>query len=372
MGHVIPVEAEASLTEAADMFEFMDATAIVDDAGFLVRVNQAFLDMFGCNARADVLGQSLGDLFFPGTGQSGPEQSLAVGETWRGILFGRAMDGAAVPAEVTVRVAPGGRRLWAFRSATEGLKVQRRARVRMLEQAEVAARLADIDRMKREFVSNVSHELRTPLAAITAYAEFLEEALESPEPRDSALYVHEIQVAARHLQEIIDDLLDFSIHERSKVKLSVEEIDLTSLVEGACATWGDRARDAGIVLERGCTDAPISVAADPRHMGHVVRHLLSNAIKFTPRGGRVRVEERRVGDEAWITVTDTGIGVSDPQLERVFDAFYQVDGSSTRARGGLGLGLAVCRALVLAHHGRIEIQSRPGEGSCFKVVLPAA
>lgn len=372
MGHDVQVESAERNAWSSEVFDFMDATAILDAEGRILQLNRAFLEMFGCVADRSLTGRSMQALFFPGTRGPVTGTHLEAGQNWRGILFGQARNGAAVPTEVTVRVTTDGRQVWAFRCAAEGLKVQRRTRVRILEQAEVAGRLADLERMKQEFVSNVSHELRTPLAAITAYAEFLEDSMQGAEMRDQALYVHEIQVAARHLQEIIDDLLDFSSHERSTLKLSVEEIDLTSLVEGACATWGDRARDAGIELERSGTPEPIAVAADPLHMGHVVRHLLSNAIKFTPRGGKVRVEERRVGDEAWITVSDTGIGVEDSQLAHLCDAFYQVDGSSTRSRGGLGLGLTVCRALVLAHQGRIEIQSRPGEGSTIKVVLPAA
>ncbi len=372
MGHDVQIESAERFTAASEVFDFMDATAIMDAEGTILQVNRAFLEMFGCEGARSIVGCSLQALFFPGVRGPVTGSRLEAGQNWRGILFGQARNGSAVPTDVTIRMAADGRQVWAFRCAAEGLKVQRRTRVRILEQAEVAGRLADLDRMKKEFVSNVSHELRTPLAAITAYAEFLEDAMNGTEFRDQSMYVHEIQVAARHLQEIIDDLLDFSSHERSTVKLSVEEIDLTSLVEGACATWGDRARDAGIVLERSETPEPIAVAADPLHMGHVVRHLLSNAIKFTPRGGKVRVEERRVGDEAWITVSDTGIGVEQTQLEHLCDAFYQVDGSSTRSRGGLGLGLTVCRALVLAHQGRIEIQSRPGEGSTIKVVLPAA
>jgi signal transduction histidine kinase len=242
----------------------------------------------------------------------------------------------------------------------------------VVEHIEEARRSKEVERLKQDLLNTASHELRTPIATIVGYAEFLEDGLGGELSPEGRVYVHEIQEGAGRLRRIVDDIIDFARVEAGTFHIVRQEADLGALVRGEVASMMPLAQRGQLTLSCRLPDAPVRARIDPQRVGQVLLNLVGNALKFTKAGGRVDVELAVREAEAVITVRDTGIGVQDEHLPRLFDKFYQVDPSSTREYGGAGLGLAVSKALVEAHGGKIGVASRPGEGSEFYFTLPLA
>ena len=228
--------------------------------------------------------------------------------------------------------------------------------------------LLQADRRKDEFLATLAHELRNPLAPLRTGLELLRRWNE----RDDAgatLGMMERQV--RHLVRMVDDLLDISRISRGKVELDRRRIDLVHEVRVAAEAMQATYEGAGRTLSIDLTPSPLMVLADAMRVTQVLGNLLSNALKFTPEGGHVRVCLAREGDEAVLCVRDDGIGIASDHLEQIFASFMQVDTSLERGQSGLGLGLAVAKELVSMHGGRIQAGSGGlGEGSEFMVRLP--
>jgi len=235
-----------------------------------------------------------------------------------------------------------------------------------LEQARLAAEAAS--RAKSTFLANMSHELRTPLNAILGYAELIAEESEADgeAPSDD---IARIQRAGRHLLEVISDILDLSKIEADKLDVHPEHFELAPMLAEVVETVGPamQRRDNTLVFA-----PPARLGAmrsDPVRLRQVLLNVLSNAAKFT-QGGTVTLEAQRRGGRIRFVVRDTGIGMTSEQAERVFDAFHQVDGSTTRQAGGTGLGLTISRRLCQLLGGDIFVASEPGRGSQFTIDLP--
>jgi PAS domain S-box-containing protein len=229
-------------------------------------------------------------------------------------------------------------------------------------------KLTEVDKMKTEFLQNISHELRTPLSIIIAYAESLRDPTLSPESRDDFLGI--VAENGQRLLELINDLLDLSKLEVSNTMLVVS---LTHVHDVIRAIWPvaeveARRKEIELTFKPGY-EVPVSYV-DSKRIQQVLNCLVQNAIKFTESGGRVSVSTRRLEDQVWIQVSDTGAGIPADQITHIFDAFRQLDGSSTRRWGGLGIGLAMAKHIVELHDGRIWVKSEEGKGSTFTVVLP--
>ncbi len=226
-----------------------------------------------------------------------------------------------------------------------------------------------LSEMRRDFVANVSHELKTPLAAIRGYAETLREA--ALDDRERAVgFVDRILQHSQRLQALLDDLLTLSRLESPPPGTERRPVDLGRLAERALDLVAQQAagREVQLVL------APAEVApvvGDPWALERLALNLLDNAIKYNRRGGQVRVSVRRAGPEVLLEVTDTGIGIPADALPRIFERFYRVDKGRSRGEGGTGLGLAIVKHAAQSHGGRVEVQSTVGEGSVFRVFLPA-
>jgi signal transduction histidine kinase len=230
-------------------------------------------------------------------------------------------------------------------------------------------RLLDADRRKDEFLATLAHELRNPLAPIRNGLYLLRIADRASETAEQARAMLERQV--RHLVRLVDDLLDVSRITRGKLEMRHEPVELAAIV-GAAVETSQPAIDAG--GHRLAVDLPpevLTLNADPVRIAQVLANLLNNAAKYTPAGGDIRLGVRRDDDAAVISVRDSGVGIPQHMLERVFDMFTQVDAAS--AHGGLGIGLTLARRLVELHGGSIEARSAgAGEGSEFVVRLPLA
>lgn len=250
------------------------------------------------------------------------------------------------------------------------------------------------NRQKSEFLSNVTHELRTPLTVISGYAQLLGERsffpqlnrlitlLGAPNPdleaarealEDYATAVSQqsgkIGGSAKHMLSMVNELLDWAEVERGHVNLAPEPVSPAAITEDALDALRQQAQTKGLDLIFDCTDEPVD--ADPQRLKQVLYNLVGNAIKFTDRG-TITVRAERLGDRTMFSVTDTGCGVAEEDLARIFERFQQVDGSSTRSHGGFGLGLAISRQLVELHGGEISATSVKGRGSCFYFDIPNA
>jgi PAS domain S-box-containing protein len=250
-----------------------------------------------------------------------------------------------------------------FRDITEE-RAEADERERLLQQAQAANRLKD------EFLATLSHELRTPLTAVLGWTRMLVRGEVQPDRIPHALGVIERNALAQ--ARLVDDLLDLSRIAGGRLRLRLAEIDVTTVVRDALEAIGPSADAKRISIDVQIPAAIPRITVDPERLQQVIWNLLTNAIKFTPAGGTVRVSASASPDGLEITVRDTGRGIPPEFLPFVFDAFRQGEGGSNRTAPGLGLGLAIVRRIIEAHGGRVEAASDgPGRGSTFRVFLPA-
>ncbi len=228
----------------------------------------------------------------------------------------------------------------------------------------------ELERMKSNFLSVVSHELKTPLHSIKGFVEIIRMGKAGPITELQADFLTTVKEQTQVLQRMIDDLLVFSRLEAGQLRLHIEEVALATIATGVVQKLSPLARENNLLLESRLPDDFPDVEGDYMRLEQVLTNLVENAIKFTPPGGVVTIDGEDLGDRVRIWVQDTGIGIPESEQERIFDRFYQVDASERRAYRGAGLGLTICKHIVLRHHGRIWVRSKPGEGSTFFVELP--
>ena len=238
-----------------------------------------------------------------------------------------------------------------------------------LENARLYAEVREADRLKDEFLAVLSHELRTPLNAIVGYARLLRTHMLEGERGQNGLEALDRNAAA--LTQIVDDVLDVSRIVSGKVRLDVQAVDLPLVVHNAVATVQPAADAKGVRLQTVIDPHVGPVSGDPGRLQQVVWNILSNAVKFTPRHGRVQVRVERVNSHVEITVSDTGAGIPADFLPHVFERFRQADAGTTRKAGGLGLGLSIVRHIVEMHGGTVHVASDgAGKGATFRVEFP--
>ncbi len=227
-------------------------------------------------------------------------------------------------------------------------------------------------RSQREFVANVSHELKTPLTSIQGFAQaLLDGAADGPGDRKQAAQV--IYEEAARMHRLALELMDLARLDAGTADLKMADVDLAVLLRGVLDKFRLMADDAGVRMESAFPlDLP-PVMGDGDRLAQVFTNLVDNALKFSPRGGEIRVQASRTGTEIEVVVQDTGPGIRPEDLPHVFDRFYQADAARTGGEGhGSGLGLAIAREITLAHGGRISARSAEGQGAAFHVRLPVA
>lgn len=240
---------------------------------------------------------------------------------------------------------------------------------RLMDELQQAYRdLSEIDQLKGDFVSIASHELRTPLAVILGYATFLRDNVsgQASEQLDIVLS------SAMRLRALIDDMINLRHIRTGETQIDPTIFSLRELILNVAVEFKDLMAGKRQVLTTKFTpdDSPLNLNADRQKMYLVLANLVSNAVKFTPEGGRVHVNVALKGQKYWINVIDTGIGIPKSEYDRIFDQFYQVEPSLTRKYQGMGLGLSLAKGMVELHHGRIWVESVVNKGSNFTVVLP--
>lgn len=228
--------------------------------------------------------------------------------------------------------------------------------------------LRELDMLREQFIQNVAHELRTPLALVRGYVEMLAGGDLTSSERDLAVRIASERVRSLvELVEVITTLQDLDTH-----PLTMSEVDLSELVEMACQMTAQRAAATGVQLHSNVSDTVPSISGDFKRLAQALHQLLDNACKFSESGSEVFIEPQISEDEEYIllSVTDRGIGIPDEEHDRIFERFYQVDGSPSRRYGGTGLGLALVKEIAEGHNGWVELDSTLGEGSTFTIGLP--
>jgi len=253
--------------------------------------------------------------------------------------------------------------------ATTEASLQERDRARAeADEARQAAQAAN--QAKSRFLNTMSHELRTPLGAIGGYASLLEEEIHGPLTDEQRKYIARIRHNQAHLLHLVNELLDLGKIESGRTALNLDAVPVQMVVESAYSMIEPQIRASKLRLEVEAGDPTLLFHADRERVGQILLNLLSNAVKFTPAGGTVRITTAAEADEICLRVQDTGVGIPTDKLDAVFEAFFQVEASQTRAHGGTGLGLAISRQLARTMGGDLTVESAPGDGSTFTLSLP--
>ena len=237
------------------------------------------------------------------------------------------------------------------------------------ERKRTEAAMREADRRKSDFLAVLSHELRNPLAAIRNSVYVLER--KGPGKGPVALAREVIDRQSRHLTRLVDDLLDLSRIDTGKLRLQVVDVRLDALVSRIAEDYRESFASAGVDLDVTVPEEPVEVAGDPTRLSQMIGNVLANAAKFTQRGGRVQLSLSREASTAVVTVRDNGVGMSRELVSTIFEPFVQAERTLARSLGGLGLGLALTKALTSAHRGTIDAHSDgPGRGSAFVIRIP--
>jgi signal transduction histidine kinase len=228
--------------------------------------------------------------------------------------------------------------------------------------------LETASRHKSDFLATMSHELRTPLNAIIGFSEVLHEQMFGELNERQLAYVNDVLEAGRHLLSLINDVLDLAKIEAGRMELELSPVAIHEILESAVSMHSERASRGGIALALDTEPEEITITADERRVRQIVFNLVSNAVKFTPDGGRVDISALAEDGRVEIAVTDTGPGIRAEDHETIFEEFEQA--AEGKQVDGTGLGLPLSRRLVELHGGRLWVESEPGKGSTFRFILP--
>ncbi len=252
--------------------------------------------------------------------------------------------------------------------------LEQRVEERTCELEQAMQKLAELNQLKSNFVSNISHELLTPLTHIHGYLELMQTGDIGPITEEQKHSIEVMLNASIRLEQLIHDLIDFSTSERGQMYLARQLIKTIDLCNAAFQKEQHKARDKGVMFEQECHSGIPMIEGDQEKLLWVVMQLLDNAIKFTGKDGRVCLSTSLLEQEnaVVITVSDTGIGISPERIKEIFEPFHQLNGSAARSFSGTGLGLALAQKIIDAHGSKLTVSSVEGEGSIFSFSLPVA
>jgi PAS domain S-box-containing protein len=357
-----------------------DAFIALDEDGYVTEWNAAAERMFGW-PRVDIMGRALADTVVPERFRADHVAGIArLKATGEASVLGQQIelaalrrDGEEFPIELYVwQPEPAGPyRFNAFvKDISERKEAERALRDAYAREQEVVEELRRLDRVKTDFVANVSHELRTPLTSISGYLELLMDGVAGDLTDDQREMTSIIQRNTGRLLRLVEDILTVGKIDSGQFQPSVEPAELGALVDAVIESVEPAAIRKAINLVSQIGPGPIMVQADPNQLDRALLNVLSNAVKFTQAAGSVVIRVRRVGAEARITVADTGIGIAQDELPKLFSRFFRSSLAIEHEIQGTGLGLAIVKHIVERHGGDISVASRPGEGTMVTIVLP--
>ncbi len=230
-------------------------------------------------------------------------------------------------------------------------------------------KLKELERLRSDFVANVSHELKTPLTSIIGSIETLKEGA-AENPRDRARFLDVIDEHSKNLRHLIEDLLLLSKVESGRENLRREKLDAEKILKKVIGTLDLDLNSKKIKVNLDFPEKPFLILADAKSIEQVFLNLIGNAIKYNEPGGKITVRGFYEADSAKIEFEDTGIGIPESDIPRIFERFYRVDKSRSRESGGTGLGLAIVKHIIERHSGQIHVKSHPQQGSTFTITLP--
>lgn len=256
----------------------------------------------------------------------------------------------------------------ALRSANRHLEQRIQARTQELQNA--LEKLAELDQLKSNFISNVSHELRTPLTHLRGYLDLMVDGSLGSISEDQRLALEVMLRSEGRLEELIEELIQFTLASSEMLILDLSIVDFSQLISQVISKMVSKAQRRSLTLEMELADPLPHIKGDRDKLAWVVMELVDNAVKFTPSGGRVKIAARQLDQTLCISVSDTGIGIPKDRLSEIFTPFHQLDNSVTRRYGGVGLGLALVKKIMEAHEASIKVQSVEGKGTRFEFRLP--
>jgi len=390
------VHMAARLTEALDSEQH--AMALWDNSERLVFCNRRFLEMYGLSSDAASPGTAHATLQKaakhalpqgPRSAAGAPKSREASydieldGGSWITVFERRTRtsDFISIATDITTlkrnerRLSQSERELRASVEELEESRAKLEGQTSQLVEladkyAKEKARAEEASKAKSEFLANISHELRTPLNAIIGFSEVMTEQFFGPMGHEKyADYAKDINESGRYLLEMIDDILDMSKIESGQFSLSIEPVRAGNLIDESLRVVQPTAEERNISLSQ--TGNPdIEITGDKRALKQVLLNLLSNAVKFTPEGGRISVRSYRYKGSVRISITDSGVGIPRHEITKLGKPFRQVGNQLTKDHKGSGLGLAISRSILEMHEGRLDIKSKPGEGTTVTCILP--
>lgn len=373
-------DAETLLHDAIESLS--DGFVVYDADDRLLLCNQRYREIYAETAKNIEVGRTFEELLRRGVANGQYPEAVGREEDWLAErLEAHRNPGAPVeqrlPGDRWVRIEEQRTRsggLVGFRVDITELKRQQRELQSLAETLEIQlARAEEASRAKMQFLASVSHELRTPLNAVIGFADVLGQELFGPlgAPRYRE-YCGDIRTSAQHLLALVDDILDMAKLSSGKFVLVAEDLDLAPTLAEAAKIVAVPVQDKNLTFQVTCAPETLGVRADLRALRQLLFNLASNAAKFTPTGGRVELRAAAEGQWVRIEVADTGIGIPEDLLPHLGQPFQRVGNVMTSSASGSGLGLAIAKAMAEAMGGKLEIDSRLGEGTTVSVVLPRA
>lgn len=368
----------AALTESEERYrrlvELSPETIAVHSAGQMIYINAAGAKLLGATSQAEIVGKSIWDLIHPDYHQFSEKRWNLVAEEIEGkvdfteiklvSLSGEIIDVESIAIRITYQGQPATQSM--IRDITDRKRIQQE--LELAKEAAIAASIA-----KSQFLANMSHELRTPLNGILGYSELLREEAEESGYQNFVRDLDQIRTAGIHLLALINDILDISKIEAGKMEVYLETFDIINMIQAVLSTAQPLIEKNGNVLVVEYLNELGTMHADLTKVRQVLLNLLSNAAKFTP-GGTITLSVSKLLESSGTNlivfqVKDTGIGMTEEQLQHIFQAFTQADASTTRKYGGTGLGLAISQRFCEIMGGKITVESKVGVGSTFTVYL---